>query len=393
MAERLSNLGYFAFIKEAVKGTPLTPTTYLPIYEETMSTNGNLQTQQPIYGNKFATFDMLRGQRDHQGDVTTLAEANTTAQLQDFFLTKSTTTGAGPYTHTFGLSATADPQSATVDVSTGNIVRRYWGFQISSFSPDWSTNELRHKIKASALGSFQGRTIATVTTTTLTLDTKYDPAPNKGLVVGDLVRIFKASTQTVLDTTIATVNADGITVTLALSAAAFAAGDTINLRPVTNVTFNLLDTFLWARTEVRFGATASAALAATQTRVEDGSTYELMHPFEDDAGSKRSGGFDPAALIRMQGDGSITVKVYFDTPERLQAFNDLTKSAIVFRHFAGSTNQYEYRITFNAVTTDTPVATISAQSVNYATITYWPSYNQTDGAAMSTTVINALATI
>jgi hypothetical protein len=391
MPARLANLGYFAYAKEATKGTPLTPTTFLPLYNETMSTNQNFIQQKPIYGGKFATYVNLQGQRDHTGELTTIAEANSTPQLLNALLTKGTTTGAGPYSTPFTLSST-DPISLTADFSTGNIVRRFFGLQFSSITPAWNDNELQHKLKASALGSFEGRTIASISTTTLTLDTKYDQAPTKGLVVGDLVRIYKASDGSTLDTTIATVNADGITITLAVSAAAFAAGDIIHLRPATP-SFTLTDTFLWAKTQFLFGATAAAALAATQTRVEQGSTYELIHSFEDDAGAKPSGGFDPARLTRTTGDYSLSVKKFFDTPEDIQKFQDGTKGAVVIRHFAGSSNQYEYRITFNSVTTDTPSTNISSGDVNYATITYLPNYGVTDGQGFSVLTNHAIATI
>lgn len=458
--ERLGNLGYIAIIKEATKGVPLVPTISFPIFDETLTTNGNLTPQKPIYGGKFATFQTLQGQRDHQGDFTTIGEPNTLGYLMDMLftrfssattytftvtsanatvgatytnngitytvastitaattlvmtgtgaptasgtLTKATGAGdatitfsvavAGSTTHTFGLSTTVNPNSYTIDISTGNVVKRFWGFEASKIDPAWNAAELRYKLTGSALGSFQGRTIATVATTTLTLDTKYDPAPNKGLVVGDLVRIYKASTGATLDTTIATVNVDGVTVTLGASAAAFAAGDIIHLRPFTVPTFNLLPVFLWGKTQFCFGATAAAALAATQTRVEVGSTYELLHNFEANTGSPRSGSFDPASLVRLSGDASATIKKFFDTPEDVQRFNDFAKNALQVRHFSGSTNQYEGRFTFNNITTDSPLPQLKADAINYSNIKYIPNYDQTDAQGVGATVINNVPTI
>lgn len=391
--ERLGNIGYFAFIKQTDKNVPLTPTNFVPLYNETLTTNTGFQAQKPIYGGKFGRYATLQGQRSHQGDVTVLAEPNTIGRLFDLLLTKGTTTGAGPYNHPFDFSSSTNPNFACIDVSTGNIVKRFWGVGFSSFTPDMSDNELRAKFKASGLGSFQGRTIKTVATTTLTLETKYDPVPNKGLVVGDLVRIYKASTGATLDTTIATVNVDGTTVTLAASAAAFAAGDIIHLRPATP-SFSLLQTFLWAKTKYFFGATAAAALAnTTQTQVEQGSGYEILHPFKDDNGEKRSGSFDPANLIRLLGDATLSVKKYFDTPEDVKAYNEMSKSALVIRHFAGDNNEYELRTTFHNLTTDTPVANIASEEVNYATLSLLPNQDATDGKAVSVLIINNTATI
>lgn len=395
--ERFGNLGYLGLVKEAVKGTPLTPTDYVPLYSESIQTSLNLIDQQPIFGNKFATFATIPGQRSHKGEITVLAEPNTSARFFDALLTKTSTTGAGPYTHTFGLVAGTDPNSYTYDISTGNIVARYFGVQVSKITPNWNKNELQWKISLSALGSFQGRTIATVATTTLTLDTTYDPTPTKGLVVGDLVRLYKTAGNVSADFTIATVNADGITITLSATAAAFATGDMIYLRPATT-TFTIQPSFLWAKSLFGFGATASAALTnatqALQTRVEQGSTYELIHNFESDDGSGRSGAFDPAVLIRETGDATLTVKRFFDTPEDVANMNNITKTALVIRHVSGATNQYETRITFNNLKTDGKVVPdLNSGDIVYSEIKYHPDYDTSDAAGYGVVIINALATI
>lgn len=391
--ERLGNSGYFALIKQADPNVILTPTDYIPLYEESINTNGNFGEQAPIIGQKFNRYNVLQGQRGHNGDVTILAEPNTTARICDMLLTKGTTTGSNPYTHPFTLSILQNPNSYVVDISSGNVVARYWGVGASKMGSVWSDNELRLKVAISALGSFQGREISSVSTTTITLKTDYDPNPSKGLVTGDLVRIYKASTGATLDTTVATVNGDGVTVVLGASAAAFATGDFIYLRPATP-SFNILPTFLWSKTQFCFGATAAAALAATHTPLEPGSDWEFMHDFEENEGSKRSGSFDPAALIRLTGDANFTAKQFFDTPEAIRRFNALEKQAVVIRHFSGPTNQYELRITLNHIkTSGNPMPDIKANSVNYSEITYMPQYDQTDGQGADIKVIDALSTV
>lgn len=392
MSEIVGNVGYFAFRKEAVKGIVAgAPNVFLPLYTESMQTNTNFVAQQPIYGGKHITYATLQGQRDHQGDLTVLAEPNTTAHLLNMLATKGSTTGADPYTHPYDFSATSNPKSYTVDISLGNVVKRFWGFELSSLSPDFNDNEIRWAIKASALGSFQARTIESIDTTEIVLDTKYDPNPTLGLFTGDLVRIYKKSDGTVLDTTVASVT-DGTTVVLGASAAAFAAGDIIHLRPATP-SFALLPTFLWAKMQFHFGADASAALSAPQTRIESGSTFEIMHPFEDDGGSKRSGGFDPASLVRLASDGTLTIKKYLDTPEDIQAWSDLDKRALVIRMLSGDENQYECRVIFYNLTLDEASASIESNSVVYATETPKINYDPSAGKAVSITAINGLATV
>lgn len=396
MAETIANIGYMAYAKETTKGTAVAPTNYVPLYKTTLNTLANFKEQMPIFGNRYGRFDVLKGNRSHKGEFTILGEANSAGRMFDTLMAKGTTTGAGPYTHPYTVSNTTDPKSLTVDISTGNVVARYMGVEASKISPDFDENEMRLTCAVSALSSFQGREIATISITTLTLKTDYDPNPNKGLIVGDLVRLYKESTGVTADFTIATVNADGITVTLNSTAAAFAAGDMIYLRPATP-SFNLLDTFLWTKTIFGFGATAATALTnattALQTRLEQGSTWSIMNNFESDDGAPRSGSADPAALVRTHYDATHEVKKYFDTPEEIRKFNSLEKRAVVIRHFAGSTNQYELRVTLNHIKTDSPMPEMDSLAINYANLTYYPIYDQTDTQAIAVIVINNLSTI
>lgn len=391
--EHIGNIGYFALKKQTDPNTPNIPDDYVPLYAESIKTDGHLQEQDPITGQKFGTYNVLPGQRDHMGSVTIMAEPNTIAKVHDMLLSKGSTTGSGPYTQPYTLSTLVNPNSYTVDISTGNLVKRYWGVGASSISPDFQNNEIRAKIDISALGSFLGREIASITTTTLVLTTTYDPTPNKGLVVGDLVRVYKSATGATLDTTIATVNADGVTITLGDSAAAFATGDMIYLRPATP-SFTLLTPFLWSNTEFRFGATATAALSATQTQLDSGTSFEIAHDFAKKEGEKRSGGLDPASLVRALGAAKFNIKKFFDGPEDVQLFNALAKRAVVIRMFSGNTRQYEWRVTFNNIKTPNPVATIkNGGEINYSEFDYVVQYDPTDGQALDVKVINGLSTI
>jgi hypothetical protein len=393
MAEYVGNIGYMAVGKETTPGVAVTPTFYVPLYEESLETNANFQKLGPIAGHKFATNQTIAGFRSHGGEVTVLGEANIAAHLANMLLTKGATSGANPYTTTFSVSTT-NPGTYTIDIFTGNNVQRFCGVQAGEISPDFNDNEIRLKASLVALKSFQGRKIASIATNTITLATDYDQSPSTGLVVGDLVRLSKEGSATVLDTTVSSINANGTDVTLAASAASFAAGDMITLRGSTP-TYNNLEPFTWDKTVVGFGATASAALSnatfALQTRVEQGSSWTVTHSFEKDEGSARSGGRDPAVHIRTLADAELNIKKVFDTPEEIRRFNSLEKVACVVRHYAGSTNQYELRVTFNHLKVDKPVPNLKAGEVNYAEINYIVNQDATDGAAVSLVVTNALA--
>lgn len=389
--ERLSNVGYVAFLKEPSRGVPIRPTIFIPTYDESLTTNGNLVELDPIYGYKYETFTTIRGMRSHTGDITTTADPDTTAQLMDFLLTKLSTVGT---THTFGVSNTADPNTATMEVSYGNVVARFWGCGFSALAEDYNDNEKRHKWTVSALGSFTSRTLATVSTSTITLTTEYTATPNKGLVAGDLVRLYKPSTGLTTDFTVTTVNADGVTVVLNASAATFASGDVIHLRPQTASYGALSQTFMeWAKTYWKFGSTAALAAAAPQFRVEQGSTYTINHSFESNDGAPRSGDYDPAALVRTRAKLDVNMKRFFDTPEDIIAFNALNKSAIVIQHVAGATNQYNMTLNVNHVKTDSPLPNFSTGDIMYSELSYHPQYDLIDGQAFTVAVTCSLSSI
>lgn len=398
--ERLGNLGYFSLIKEVTPGTPLVPTDFIPLYDESITTEANLQDLDPAFGSKFKTYSTVIGQRTHMGDATVLLEPNTAARLFDMLLTKGTSSGSNPTTHNFSLSI-ASPASYTVDISLGNMVKRIFGVQSSSIAMDLNTNEVRGKITVSGIGSFDSREIVSVSGSgpyTITLadpNGVYDGNPTKGLVVGDLIRFYDVATKaSVCDATVTTITSGTVLTTTVVTGAmtAVSVGDALQLRPSTP-SFNNLQPFLWSKTRFCFADTAANALAATHTPVEDGSSWTVTHDFKTDGGELRSGSHDPASLARTTGNIELTIKKFTDTPEDVIAFKNLNKSACVVRHFAGPTNQYELRITYNALITDTPLGNIESGDLIYSTLKYHTNYNQTDGQAFDVKVLNALSAI
>jgi hypothetical protein len=393
--ERLSNLGYLGLVKEATAGIALTPTDYIPMYNQTLNTNMNFVDQQPIAGTNVLTFATIQGQRDHKGDFTVVAEPNTSAKLFDMLLTKTSTTGAGPtYTHTFDHSG-ANPNSYTIDISYGNIVSRYYGVKASKITPTWNKTELQWKVSVSALGSFQGRALSAAPTGsgtfTVVLSTAYDPSPTTGLVAGDLIRFYHSGAAYIDATVLAVI--DGVSFTTSTSVVTMTTGDMVYLRPAT-VAFTLQPSFIWPKTKVQLAATATAALAAAQTRVETGTTYELTHNFNKDTGEDRSGGFDPAALIHTTVDVTFTLKKFFDQADDIANMQSLVTTAAAIIHQSGATNQYNTTIVFNSLKTDGAIVpTLSPNGVPYSEIKYHPVYNSTDAKEFYVIITNALATI
>ena len=459
--ERVGNLGYLGLAPETAPGTAAIPDDWTLLYDETMTTDAQLQDQTPIYGVPFETYATLQGQRKHTGEVTVVAEPNTLTYFLDslysrsavaitytFTITSASASAGATYTNNgntytvtnavsssttlvatgpgapsasgtltyvsgtptgnitfsaavagtsnWGFTLTANPtKSYTMDISTGNFVKRFFGVMASKMTPSWNKNELQAKVSLSALGSFLGAQLSTAPTGsnpyTVTFETAYSPTPTAGLVVGDLIRFYHQGGASYTDAAIATV-VSGTQITTTTNVTSFVAGDYMYLRPATP-SFNVLNTFLWSNTEFQFGSTLTAAKSAAQTRVEQGSTWELMNNFEKDAGSDRSGSEDPASLVRTTGNVSLTVKKFFDLTDDVQLYKLLTNTACIVTHFAGATNQYQFQISYPQIVTDNPLPQLKAKEVNYSTIKYHPDYNSATSGGFSISVNNSLTTI
>ena len=388
--ERLSNLGYLALSKETTKGTiAAVPNKYIPVYDESLTTNLNLDEDNPIVGNKAVRFQSLLGLRNHQGDITALAEPNTAGYILDMLLTKGTTSGSGPYTHPFTLDNSSNPNSYTIDISKGNVVFRFLGVEASELSPDFDDNKMIFKLKASALKSFIVREISSVVTATVTLKTNYDTSPTTGLIAGDIVRILDVSAGTTQDFTISSVDSS-TAITLDSSPSSITDGDLFYIRPSTP-SFSLETPFTWARTEFRFSTTASLALSATQTRLEQGSKWTVIHKFESDEGAPRSGAYDPAALVRTQGDASLDVKRFFDSPEEMNRFLTATKRACVVRHF--SETGYELRVTLNNLKISENPTPLNTSEIIYSEPKFIAEYDSSDAQMFDVKVLNNVSSI
>jgi hypothetical protein len=339
------------------------------------------------------TYQVLPGRRSFDGDLTIVAEPNTAAHITNMLLTEGTPTGSGPYTYPFTLSAT-NPKSYTIDIAKGPNVFRYFGVQASQLGIAFKEDEMQFKVKISALGSFISRDISAIATTLVTLTSTYSDysaTPTAGLVVGDSVKIVSATNAVApLVTTISSLT--GTTVTLAASAAAFSAGDLIYIAPASAPSLSTVTPFLWARSEFRFGATASAALTATHTPLESSSEWTIMHQFHDTKGEWRSGSFNPASLARKLGGYTFKAKQYYDAPSsNLSNFEKNGKVACVIRHF--SETGYEFRVTLNNFKWKTIVPTFKVDDLLYAEQEAVGQYDSSDGQMFDIKVINNLSSI
>jgi len=386
MAENIADLQYMSVKEETTSGTPVTPTVYIPVFEEDVTSEINPVLENLIVGNKFKTYQALQGFRSHGGTVKTIAEPNTAIYLFSMLLKRGSVSGAGPYTWPFTAE---DPvKSFTVDIAKGRLVKRLWGVKSNQIKSSFQDGELQFDVGIQGLGAFVTRKITNVSTNVLTLDTTYDANPTKGLVASDLIRLFKAD-GSVVDTTVTSLTSTTVTVG---SATGVAANDFICLRPATP-SFTLQRPFILPQTEFRFGATASAAASAAHTGLEVSPEWTISHDFATDTGEVRSGAFDPVALVHTEVDAEVKGKVFFDTPNMWDEYQSLTKRALVIKHLStlvSSTNQ-ELRITLNNIKQINSKAPLKTSEIIYDEFTYKPQYDTTDGQGLGVTIINSLS--
>jgi hypothetical protein len=322
----------------------------------------------------------------------TLTKASGTGDSTITFSAFTTGSTTWPFTLAGPTATTVATKSYTMDISTGNFVKRFFGVMFDNMKPSWNKNEMQVKVGASALGSFIGAQLSATPTGsnpyTVTFETAYTSTPTAGLVVGDLIRFYHQGGSSYTDATIATI-VNATQITTVTNVTGFVSGDYMYLRPATP-SFNLLSTFLASNTTWQFGTNLTAAASAAVTKVELESTWELMNNFEKDSGSQRFGSPDPASLIRTTGNMSCTVKKFFDLTNDIQLYKLLTNTAIIITHYAGATNQYQFQIEIPQAVPDNPLPQLKAKSVNYETIKMHPNYSSSSSAGFLLSVTNAI---
>jgi hypothetical protein len=328
--------------------------------------------------------------------VKILAEPKTLPHFLNMLLTKGSSTGSSVYTHPYTLGNTTD--SYTLDFLKGDMVHRFFGVEVRTLSPEFDDNKMLLNMSISALGSFLLGPISSAATTSLVLATDYDGQPGKGLAVGDVLVFVKVTGGTVDNTeegTISAISSDKVTVTLSGSlTGTYTTGDYCYIKAQA-ASYTIGTPFNWARTEFRFADDAATALTATQTRLERGSKWDIVNELEDDAGAKRSGSFDPAALVRSQGMISLDMKRFFDTGIDLQKFIRRTKISLVVRHFGALISGSDYnelRITFNNLKLVESPNPLNSGDIIYLNQKLVAQYDTTDQQAFDVKVINDVAT-
>ena len=397
--DRLANLGYLAIGKETTRGTAVIPSVVIPLYEESLVTNLNLDLDNPIIGNRFARYNQFKGQRDHKGILKVLCEPKTLPHLFNMILDKGVTSASGSvYTHPYTLGNQSEA-SYTIEILKGDIVYRFVGVEISKIAPVFEDNVLKLSLSVSALGAFSIGAISAASgsaANNVTLTTEYDDQPTKGIAVGDkliLVKVTGATSDSYEEVTVSAVNANGYQLTTGAIVGTYTALDYCYIKTQA-LSPTLGEPFKWSGTQFRLGATAAAALTATQTNVEKGSMFEIINNFEDEAGAKRSGSLDPSALVRAQADLNVTIKKSFKDYIDYERFLAVRKRSLVIRIFGNTisgTDKNELRITINNMKVKDGPVPLTTGEIIYLERTYSPQYDTGDSQAFDIKVVNDVA--
>jgi len=396
--DSLANVGYMAIGVETIKGTPVRPTIIVPLYEESLSTSLNLDMDNPIMGNRFARYFNFKGQREHKGVLKILAEPKTLPHFLNMILKKGTTTVSGSVnTHPFTVDNDVPvSKSYTVEILKGDVIYRFYGVEISRIAPLFENNTMKLNLTVSALGQFSIAPITSAATTAVVLATDYDDAPNKGIVAGDtlvFVKVTGGTSDTYEEKAVSAVNVNGTGVTVSALAGTFTTGDYCYIKKQTLVP-TLGEPFKWSNTKFYFGDDASAALAAAEVKVEQGSNVEILHDFEDDGGAKRSGSIDPSALVRKSVDLDVRIKKSFSDYKEFERFVSLRKRALVIRFFSSiisGTDKNELRITINNIKMKEAPNPLVTGEIIYLDAAYSPQFDATDSQGMDVKLINDVA--
>lgn len=372
----LANKGYLALGKETTKGVAVTPNVFVPYYNEDLFTQMNFHHDNPIMGHKLERFKVLPGIRSHRGSITTMAEPNTAGFLLDMILTRVHTTVSGPpLVHTFALDNTKDPNSYTIDIQKGNIVARFAGVEASELGVDFDENKMVFNLSVSALKSFivseVRHVVREVDVSFITLwDSGDGSTLTDSLLAGD-VMVGTNPDGSSINFTINSV-LDGNRISTLTDVTILGQGSIISLRPVVP-SFNLLKPFLWSKTEFRIGD--SVAESDPQTRVETGSRWTLRHNFEEEDGARRSGGQDPATLLRTTGDLEVDIKRVFDNAFSANNWlNRIMDTGLLIKHISDDHSVGPFSLDVwvpNGRLTEHPVTTESG-SIVYAETKLFP---------------------
>jgi hypothetical protein len=361
MTHIISDKGYLAVKPQVSANTPVVPSIFLPYITDSVITNQNFERDMRLFGIDWLGLGLLRGSKEHSGDIEFYADPFTLGHILNMGLKKGATTNdAGTpavYTHPFTAE---DSKLYTIEFSVGGYyTRRYYDVRVNTLDLSIDNGKVKVSTNVQAGGEWSVRNLKTSLSgavTGLTFDQSYSNNPAKGLVAGDTLII--GSTEVV----ITTVTTDLQGVTFGSTSITATAGTAIYLKCQTPSYADKRPILQFENTIIGSGATAVAALAnatcTAQTQVN-----EIALSFNNNiVGDPLSGdSCGPRNIQATVKEASLTIKRLFSDITQVQKWINAEKQAFVIRMFgtlANSTTKEELKITINnarLITNNNPV--------------------------------------
>jgi len=394
MTQYLSDNAYLAIKPESTPGTAVIPTIFVPLVSEAIKTVVNHNADQRMKGVDWKATDLLRGNRSHEGEVVVLGDPDSLGHFLNMVMTKGSTTGNGTdgYTHPFTVGA---GDSYTFEIKRGLYAQRYFGVKVDDLKLDFDGGQLRLGANIKAMGQVGVMTLGVALTgagmTSMTLDDEYDIAPNRGLVVGDILVVGG------VEITLTSVNSNGVAVGFSSTTVNASVGDPVYLKPQTATFPSLQDPFYLGNCLVGFGVDETAATTAAGARSTATAIYDMEIMIKSNLFAQNgSSRFDPVQILPRTKEAQIMLKQLFESVAQRQKFQDRVKQAITMVFLgkfikADFSTQEKLTLKFNKVKliendNALEVGEYIVDDQNFEVL-----YDTSDGIAMTASLINRTA--
>lgn len=392
-ANYVGETSYLAIKEEATAGTAVIPNVFVPLISESIKTVVSHEADRRMRGVNWKATDIIRGNRSHEGEIKVYGDPDMLGHFLNMIMVKGSTTGTSDgYTHPFTVG---NGSTYTFDIKRGNYVQRFVGVTIEEMKMEFEGGQLVLTIQVKAMGQFGIATLGVASSgsvTSITLDDGYDIAPNRGVVVGDVLNVGGT------DVTVSSVNSNGIAVGFSSTSVTASAGALVYLKPQTVTQPTLQNPFYFGNILAGFGVDASASATAagsvsTATPIYDCAIVIKNNLFAQN-GSNR---FDPVQIIPTTKEASIKLKRLFTDGTQRQYFQDRTKQSITFIMLgsfikADMSTQEKLTLTFNNVKLLENENAINVGEMVMDEQSYEVLYDTADGVAMSASLINRTST-
>jgi len=326
MSNFLADSSYLAVKPQSAAATPVIPTDFVPLIEESIRVNANYAADRRMKGLSWKSDELLKANRTIEGDLRVYCDPDNLGHLLNMAFAKGSTTGDATdgYTHPFTVG---DGKHYSLEVSRGEFATRIFGARADRLRIEFEENKMASVVSIKALGQFQAASLAVALTgagmTEVVLSTDYDLRPADGLVVGDVIRVGG------VDVTLTSVNANGTTVGFASTSITASVGDTVYLLAQTPSFSALQEPFYMGNTLVGFGDDESAATTAAGARATAVPCYDLSTEFMQNLlDAPASGATGPSVLLNQTREGALELRRLFEDPEQMQKYLENKETAV-----------------------------------------------------------------